>query len=166
MSIMEEAEEPTQALYERLPAESTRRSGSVPSYGQPWKSPALVGWAGGGAADKLCRLTDAELVETAITSLSRILNFDQARLNRLLDKAFVHNWSTDPFSRGAYSYVGLNGLDAMKQLATPVKSTLFFAGEATSFDGHWGTVHGAIGSGRRVAREVLDAIGRKSETVL
>jgi len=132
----------------------------------PVRTSTLVGWAGGGAADELCRLTDAELVGTAITSLSRILNLDQARLNRLLDKAFVHNWSTDPFSRGAYSYVGLNGLDAMKQLATPVKSTLFFAGEATSFDGHWGTVHGAIGSGRRAAREILGAIRGKSETVL
>jgi monoamine oxidase len=132
----------------------------------PVRTSTLVGWAGGGAADALCRLTDAELVETAIKSLSRILDFDLTRLNRLLDKAFVHNWSTDPFSRGAYSYVGLNGLDAMKQLATPVKSTLFFAGEATSFDGHWGTVHGAIGSGRKAAREILDAIHGQSETLL
>jgi monoamine oxidase len=132
----------------------------------PVRTNTLVGWAGGGAADMLCRLTDTELVETAIQSLSRIFNFDPTRLNKLLEKGVVHNWSTDPFSRGAYSYVGLNGLDAMKQLATPIKSTLFFAGEATSFDGHWGTVHGAIGSGRRAAREVLDAIRGESGTVL
>jgi monoamine oxidase len=33
--------------------------------------------------------------------------------------------------------------------------TLFFAGEATDFSGHNGTLHGAIGSGQRAATELL-----------
>jgi monoamine oxidase len=32
---------------------------------------------------------------------------------------------------------------------------LFFAGEATDITGHNGTVHGAIASGKRAAKEIL-----------
>jgi len=46
-------------------------------------------------------------------------------------------------------------MDAVRVLAAPVEDTLFFAGEATSTDGHTGTVHGAIATGRRAAHEVL-----------
>jgi uncharacterized protein with NAD-binding domain and iron-sulfur cluster len=34
---------------------------------------------------------------------------------------------------------------------------LFFAGEATDCEGHNGTVHGAIASGKRAAQEILAA---------
>jgi monoamine oxidase len=36
----------------------------------------------------------------------------------------------------------------------PVEKTLFFAGEHTDTSGHWGTVHGALRSGYRVAEQV------------
>jgi monoamine oxidase len=49
----------------------------------------------------------------------------------------------------------VGGLDAPRALAEPVRGTLFFAGEATDTSSHNGTVHGAIASGRRAAREVL-----------
>jgi monoamine oxidase len=37
--------------------------------------------------------------------------------------------------------------------------TLFFAGEATQSDGRNATVHGAIASGQRAAKQVLAAAG-------
>ncbi len=37
----------------------------------------------------------------------------------------------------------------------PLEQTLFFAGEATDYTGHNGTVHGAIRSGRRAAKELI-----------
>jgi monoamine oxidase len=40
-------------------------------------------------------------------------------------------------------------------MAEPVENTLFFAGEHTDTTGHWGTVHGALRSGLRGARQVL-----------
>jgi monoamine oxidase len=40
-------------------------------------------------------------------------------------------------------------------LAEPIEETLFFAGEATDFRGYSGTVHGALESGFRVAREII-----------
>ena len=75
----------------------------------------------------------------------------------------MHDWSNDPFARGAYSYVVTGGGDARVALAEPVNGTLFFAGEATSNDGQGGTVNGARETGERAAREaatVLGATGR------
>ena len=49
-------------------------------------------------------------------------------------------------------------MDAVRTLAAPIEDTLFFAGEATNTDGHTGTVHGAIATGRRAAREILEGL--------
>jgi monoamine oxidase len=43
-------------------------------------------------------------------------------------------------------------------MATPVLDTLYFAGEHTDLTGHWGTVHAALRSGVRAARQVLAAV--------
>jgi monoamine oxidase len=45
-------------------------------------------------------------------------------------------------------------------LARPLAGTLFFAGEATDTEGATGTVHGAIASGRRAARQVQRALNQ------
>jgi monoamine oxidase len=133
------------------------RSERVPTWWTqlPVRAPILVGWAGGGAADAVSNLAPADLVEAALVSLSNLLNMERSRLDSLFERAFVHNWSTDPFSRGAYSYVPVDGLEAMQRLAAPVDGTLFFAGEATRWEGHWGTIHGAIATGRRAAQEII-----------
>ena len=69
----------------------------------------------------------------------------------------MHDWQADPFSRGAYSYAAVGGMDAAKTLGTPVANTLYFAGEATNGDGYNGTVHGAIATGLRAAKELLQS---------
>jgi len=71
----------------------------------------------------------------------------------------THDWQSDRWSLGAYSYALVGGADAHRELAAPVEDTLFFAGEATDARGHNGTVHGAIFSGYRAAREVLERSG-------
>jgi len=53
--------------------------------------------------------------------------------------------------------MGVGGIDAPEQLAKSLDNKLYFAGEATDVNGHWGTVHGAISSGLRVAGEIIDA---------
>ena len=47
----------------------------------------------------------------------------------------------------------------IEKLTEPVENTLFFAGEHTDTEGHSGTVHGAIATGRRAARQVLASCG-------
>lgn len=76
----------------------------------------------------------------------------------LLAGSWTHDWQSDPFSRGAYSYAAVGGSGAAAELARPLDRTIFFAGEATSSD-QTGTVAGAIESGKRAASEVLRARG-------
>ena len=73
----------------------------------------------------------------------------------MVEAAWMHDWVHDPFTRGAYSYSMVGGLDAPAALARPLAGTLFFAGEATDTEGATGTVHGAIASGQRAARQLL-----------
>jgi monoamine oxidase len=69
--------------------------------------------------------------------------------------AYVQDWHADPWSRGGYSYLLVGGEGAREELAAPLKDTLFFAGEATDSE-EAGTVAGALRSGQRAAKEILD----------
>jgi len=97
---------------------------------------------------------DSLILNQAITSLARIFNISTDDVCDQLAASYIHDWQRDPFSRGAYSYVPVNGLAAQRVLSEPIDNTLFFAGEANSI-GHIGTVHGAIHSGQRAAKEIL-----------
>jgi monoamine oxidase len=119
------------------------------------RAPVLVGWAGGPAASRLTGLSHDDLVARALGALSLVLGATVDALRAELVEAHSHDWSSDPFARGAYSYVLVGGADAAATLAHPVGDALFFAGEATQTDGSAGTVHGAIASGRRAAAEVM-----------
>jgi monoamine oxidase len=90
-----------------------------------------------------------------LQTLSRLFAVGLEELTQLFDDAYFHDWQNDPFSRGAYSYGGVDADGAQQALASPVENTLFFAGEATDITGHNGTVHGAIASGHRAAKEIL-----------
>ncbi len=68
---------------------------------------------------------------------------------------YVHDWQSDPYARGSYSYVAVDGENAQSELAASLDDTLFFAGEATNTEGHHGEVHGAIATGERAARQIL-----------
>ena len=97
-----------------------------------------------------------EILDQAIASLALIFNVSTETVRNQLEASYFHDWRHDPFSRGAYSYVPVNGLAAQQILSQPIDKRLFFAGEATSL-GHIGTVHGAIQSGQRAAQEVLNS---------
>jgi monoamine oxidase len=118
------------------------------------RAPILVGWLGGPAAERVFENVKDELLAEAIQSLQVILRVSATQLREQLLSAQVHDWGADPFSRGAYSYLPVNGLAAQQALGEPIDDVLFFAGEATSV-GHIGTVHGAIESGERAAREII-----------
>jgi monoamine oxidase len=125
----------------------------------PLRAPLLVGWAGGPRADRLRRASGDEqgIVAQAIASLAQIFNLKSEEVNAQMEASYIHDWHDDPFARGAYTYLPVDGLDAQHTLSLPVANKLFFAGEATSV-GHIGTVHGAIQSGQRTASEVLRKI--------
>lgn len=121
----------------------------------PLKLPIITGWAPFHCAERLANKSGTFVIKKATATLGKILQVDQKEINGLLLSAHYHNWETDPFSLGAYSYVKYGGDSAQKDLSAPIDGTLFFAGEATDFTGHHGTVHGAIRSGNRAAEEIL-----------
>jgi monoamine oxidase len=123
----------------------------------PLQFPMLTAWAAGRYALALQGASHEQMIETALQSLSSIMTVTSRDLVARLERGFVHDWQADPFSRGAYSYVAVGGAGAERVLAEPVLDTLFFAGEATHPDGHNGTVHGAIATGIRAAKECLQS---------
>ncbi len=106
----------------------------------------------------MAELSEAEFAQRALNSLAKLLGMERGRVESLVESAHTHNWVTDPYCRGGYSYVAVGGEDAPRQLAAPVADTLFFAGEATEFTGHISTVNGALASGTRAANEILDRV--------
>jgi monoamine oxidase len=126
----------------------------------PMRSGLVIGWAGGPAAHVL-EAEPGRLPERATSSLADTFGITRRRLERHLVSLFHHDWSRDPFARGAYSYALVGGSDAATTLARPVRGTLFFAGEATDADGRTGTVHGAIATGYRAATQAERALARR-----
>jgi monoamine oxidase len=122
---------------------------------RPPPFPVVTAWAGGPDARALAGLSEAQRVQAALDALTGVLGIDPARLRKGLRGGFSHDWQADPFARGAYSYAAVGGSVAGEELGAPLAGTLFFAGEATQADGENATVHGAIASGQRVARDVL-----------
>jgi monoamine oxidase len=116
----------------------------------PARVPLLIAWAGGPKADRLSGLPMKQITAAMLASLRT--TFGKAAAP---DQIYVHDWKSDPFARGAYSYVRVNGGDARRQLAEPLEDTLYFAGEATNVEGESGTVSGALQTGQRAAREAL-----------
>jgi monoamine oxidase len=129
--------------------------------GYPLLAPQLTGWVGGSRAAGRVSSPDAALAEQALEALARVLGVQRGWLEEQLESWHVHNWSTDPYARGAYSYVRVGGLAAPQQLSEPVDDTLFFAGEATDAEGHTGTVHGALSTGERAARQIIAHLAPK-----
>ena len=124
----------------------------------PKPTSMLTGWIAG---RQLKHSKSAELPEAGLETASKILGKDA---RRRLRHVHHHDWQGDPFSRGAYSYVPRGAMPASDQISLPVEQTLFFAGEHTDTTGHWGTVHGALRSGYRAARQVLTAVQSEEKT--
>jgi monoamine oxidase len=123
----------------------------------PKKLPMITGWAPFRSAQRLAGLKPSQIIEQGLRTLESLLEVRFNELENQLQAAHSHDWQNDPFSRGAYSY-GTVGADGTQEaLAAPVANTLFFAGEATDTSGSNGTVHGAIASGYRAAREIIYA---------
>ncbi len=123
----------------------------------PWETPTMTGWIGGPRSAAFDQFTREQVGDTACRELAKIFALPLSFLRSQLVCCATHDWQTDPMTGGAYSYVPAGALDAVLKMATPVLETLYFAGEHTDLTGHWGTVHAALRSGVRAARQVLAA---------
>jgi monoamine oxidase len=128
----------------------------------PMRSPCINAWMGGPPAALLSNKSDAQIIQEAVHSLEGMFGGLLPSGKAQLEAAYVHNWQRDPFSAGAYSYITVGNNDtARRGLATPLKDTLFFAGEATDTEGEAATVTGALQSGLRAAREVNESLAER-----
>jgi len=130
----------------------------LPTWWSDERGPMLTGWSGGPRARTLAREKPGTILREAIRSLSIIFHIKPRSLRDLLVATYHHNWSNDPFARGAYSFTPAGMGHMPQQLSQPVAGTIFFAGEATDTNGAQGTVHGAIASGVRAAHQILKAL--------
>jgi len=121
----------------------------------PHQSAILTGWVGGPRAEAWRGKPLSEIQEEAMTTLAGILGVAPEILAGKLAACHTHDWGLDPWAFGAYSYVAAGGMGASEAMCEPQRQTLFFAGEHTDTTGHWGTVHGALRSGLRVAAQLL-----------
>jgi monoamine oxidase len=135
------------------------RESAVPTWWTyfPVRASVLTGWAGGPAGERLSHRPASEILSTALDALAKMTGIHKSKLEGMLQASHVADWQSDPFARGAYSYIAVGGMKAPKRLAAPVENTLFFAGEATATEGLGGTVDAAILTGRRAAEEILSA---------
>jgi monoamine oxidase len=114
----------------------------------------LTAWSGGSHARALDERSLDERIAHAIDGFASTVGVPRARVEAALQLVHHHDFTNDPFTRGAYSYTRVGGLDAADTLARPLGDKVYFAGEAADAEME-GTVAGAIASGARAAKRIL-----------
>ena len=95
-------------------------------------------------------------IDYALEELAGMLG---SELRKQFDTGAATAWSSDPFSRGAYSHCVPGRFGAREILTRPLAGRIVFAGEHTE-QSAYGTLHGAHLSGLRAARQALDLLRR------
>jgi monoamine oxidase len=107
------------------------------------------------AAKHIDSLSEEDALAVGLEELSLLLNQLDLAEHCMAAKRF--SWVNEPFIGGAYAHVPAGAAEARIALAKP-EGKLFFAGEATAYQSNPQTVHGALKSGWRAAREILSLV--------
>jgi lysine-specific histone demethylase 1B len=99
--------------------------------------------------------SDAAITNALLAELDQIFD-GQATASFLASS--VHDYTSKPFIKGAYSFSTVGMGNAREVAAQPVGDKLFFAGEAMNVNGHHQTVHGAVESGYKSVIDILNSI--------
>ena len=120
------------------------------SFARALNVPVLLGFNAADRGREIESWTDQQIVASAMATLRHLFGSD---IPEPIDYQLTR-WASDPFALGAYSYnpVGADP-NLRRNLAKPIASKLYFAGEATD-DEYFGTAHGAYLSGLRAAEEI------------
>ncbi len=128
---------------------------------EPHPTSAITAWTGGPDVPRLLQQLNGHgpmpeaMRDHALRQLALMFGLPLPELRNGFVSAHVHDWQSDAYARGAYSYVPVGALAAAERFAIPFERTLIFAGEHTDLQGAWGTVHGAIRSGARAASQLI-----------
>ena len=114
--------------------------------------PVLIGFNAADPATEIEGMSDRDTIAAAQDALRAMFG---TTFPAPLD-AQITRWGQEPLSRGSYSYnaVGTTPATRRAMAGADWDGQLWFAGEACS-PGHFGTAHGAVLTGRDVARDIL-----------
>ncbi|ACL25406.1 flavin monoamine oxidase family protein [Chloroflexus aggregans] len=115
-------------------------------------APLLCCYVTAERAAVLDRLPDRVVCEWGLAELSRLLGRNDVATRCVGFRRY--RWAYDEYARGGYAHLPPGMAWARPALAA-AEGNLHFAGEATAYDSNPQTVHGAIDSGRRAARDCL-----------
>lgn len=122
-------------------------------------TPVLTAFIMGEKGEQVSTMNPVDAKGYLLGHLDNIFGNNLASQNLLQDGFYLMDWGKSPFIRGTYSFPQVGGgLIFRKELASDVDGLLFFAGEATHFKGHSGTVHGALETGIRAVEEIENSI--------
>lgn len=131
----------------------------TPGHGRPHdkqhSSSVIACYTTSSRARVLDALSEAAALKIGLNQLSKLLGVSFERLEQHLVKSKRVAWAHDPYALGAYAHVPSGAAEARVDLAK-CEGKLFFAGEATAYHSTPQTVHGALDSGIRAAREVIE----------
>jgi monoamine oxidase len=128
---------------------SGRRTGSL--LANIGGTPLSVVSVGGKFARELAEQGDKAMVEFAVEWLSAMFG---ANVKKAVGRTQTTQWHKDQWTQGALATASPGGQGARRILMEPMRSRVFFAGEAVH-ETAWGTVGGAWDSGTRAADAVI-----------
>ena len=129
----------------RQPGRWSETLNLFPYLGQP----VLAMFNAGSFGVEIEQYSDQDLTSRAVEALKAMFGDVPEPLD-----AVSTRWGSDPWTRGSYSYLPVGvPFETYREMSTPVGERLFFAGEATH-SRFPSTVHGALLSGRRAARQI------------
>jgi monoamine oxidase len=118
---------------------------------KPSKRHCVTYFSAGVYAKETTRLSDEDILKTLLGELDKIYN---GLATKYYLQHYIQNWAKAPYINGGYSIEWKNYDWTLAELARPVDSRVYFAGEHTEAD-QVATVHGAALSGRRAAELLL-----------
>ena len=113
----------------------------------------VVAFSGGPAADTCRGWTPAERTEKYLATLSPVF----PALRASFERARFMDWPSDPWVKGSYSFPAPGEVTTLgPQLQQPLEGRVFLAGEHTCY-AFVGYMEGALESGARAARRIIDS---------
>lgn len=128
----------------------------TPSYGR--QGAVMACYITDRRAWKVDQMPESQALGLGLLELSKLLAIPLEALDRACVLAKRVAWSQEPYTRGGYASLAPHKAEARPLLAQPEGNVLFFAGEATAYHSNPQTVHGALESGWRAARECLEVL--------
>ncbi|KAG6977464.1 hypothetical protein JG688_00000294 [Phytophthora aleatoria] len=121
----------------------------------------ITGYAGALYAEKFVSMDHEKIIEGFLDQLDMIYGTvdEPSPARKYFVKGTYKDWGDEPWIRGGYAFPRVGQSDSASfDLAAPVDSRVFFAGEATAFEQPGMSVHAAVDTGTRASEQVVRAL--------